>query len=87
MIFDTEGSEPDVTIEDCKQKCLEEANCKFMFFGNEVFCAKYFDAETCVLMVNRCALFETCDSRTAYAGNDPTVFRRPFTGNYNNLKF
>ena len=58
-----------------------------MFFGNEVFCAKYFDAETCVLMVNRCALFETCDARTVYAGNDPTVYLRPSTGNYNTLKF
>ena len=70
VISDTKGTEPDITFEDCKQKCVKEASCNFMFFGIKVWSLK----------VNRCALFETCDDRTEYTGNYPIVYIRPSAG-------
>ena len=70
VISDTKDTEPDISFKDCKQKCVNEASCNFMFFGIKVWSSK----------VNRCALFETCDDRTEYTENYPIIYLRPSTG-------
>ena len=70
-ISDTKGAEPDVTLSDCKQRCVKEESCKFMFFAIHVW----------ALSANRCALFQTCNYRTHYGDGDPVIYTRPLTSN------
>ena len=62
----------DVNLEDCQKICLNDANCNFMFYGDDVW-GDY--------TANRCTLFRTCDDRTKYTKNHPIVYYRPSTGN------
>ena len=70
-ISDTKGAEPDITLSDCKQRCVKEESCKFMFFAIHVW----------TLSANRCALFQTCNYRTHYGDGDPAIYTRPLTSN------
>ena len=69
-ISDTKGAEPDITLHDCKKRCIRDASCKFMLFGVHIWSSS----------ANRCALFQTCDYRSDYVVGNPIVFKRPYTG-------
>ena len=70
-LSDSTGTEPDITLQTCQQRCLDEVQCHFILFGIDAW---YSTA-------NRCALFTSCDNPTEYADADPKVYRRPFSGN------
>ena len=74
-ISDTKGAEPDITIHDCKKRCIRDASCKFMLFGINIWSSN----------ANRCALFQTCDYRSVYGVGNPIVFKRPYRGKKSNL--
>ena len=69
-ISDTAGTEPNIGLNECQRRCLNQVQCKFILHGIDVW---YFTA-------NRCALFRTCDDRTEYLDNHPSVYRRPSQG-------
>ena len=69
-ISDTTGTEPNIGLNECQRRCLNQVQCKFIVYGIDVW---YFTA-------NRCALFTTCDDRTEYLDNHPSVYRRPSQG-------
>ena len=75
-ISDTKGAEPDITIHDCKKRCIRDASCKFMLFGINIWSSN----------ANRCALFQTCDYRLVYGVGNPIVFKRPYRGKKSNLE-
>ena len=78
IISDTEGGEPDITLESCQQRCLNEASCNFMFFGIESYSCRFGTEAGCAqsgVYVNRCALFETCDERTTYLDGNPSTYQ------------
>ena len=74
-ISDTKGAEPDITLHDCKRRCIRDASCKFMLFGVHIWSSS----------ANRCALFQTCDYRSDYVVGNPIVFKRPYTGKTSKL--
>ena len=69
IISDTLGSEPDITYQECQERCENEVACNFILFGIEVWASS-----------NRCILLKTCDDRRMYNDNDPNVYRRPAPG-------
>ena len=72
-IDDKINSDPnEINLEVCKKSCLNDADCNFMFYGDDVW-GDY--------TANRCTLFRTCDDRTTYSKNHPIVYLRPSTGN------
>ena len=89
IISDTEGAEPDITLESCQQKCLGEASCNFMFFGIEAYSCLLGTEKRCVrsgIYANRCALFETCERLSDYtidSGRQTSIYRL-ITGKKNN---
>ena len=72
IISDTEGTEPDITFQECKERCSNEVECNFILFGIEVYGSS-----------NRCIVLKSCDDRSVYNDNDPNVYRRPVSGNIN----
>lgn len=70
-LSDTTGSDPDITLPMCQQRCLDDANCNFILFGIEAWNHT----------ANRCTLFTSCDNPTEYLSADPKVYRRTFSGN------
>ena len=73
-LSDTKGTEPDVTLQICKQRCLNQARCNFILFGINIW-----------YTANRCVLFTSCDNPIEYASGDPKVYRRPSSGNKTKL--
>ena len=70
MISDTTGAEPDIELNECQERCLNVVDCKFILHGIDVWAST----------ANRCILFRTCDDRTEYLDNHPSVYRRPSQG-------
>ena len=64
-----EGSEPDITYQECQERCENEVECNFILFGIEVYGGS-----------NRCIVLKSCDDRSVYNDNDPNVYRRPVSG-------
>ena len=70
IISDTTGQEPDIGLNECQERCLNEVQCKFILYGIDVWAST----------ANRCILFRTCNDRTEYGDNNPNVYRRPSLG-------
>jgi hypothetical protein len=65
---DTRNQETAITWDTCSSRCTANAACNYFLWGVVMWGANVYP------VINRCALFVSCDTRTAYADGDPDVY-------------
>jgi hypothetical protein len=63
---DTTNTETNITWDACSSRCAARAACNYFLWGSVTYLG--------VDMVNRCALFVNCDTRTPYEDGNPDVY-------------